>query len=671
MKWFLFLAAFATIVHGSSELLGEKTENLIKEGKLEDAKQLLKSGSKSIEPGIDFRLFQIGILENRLEPTKSIQEFLKNTQVVENIYKSLSPRLQKAFVEKLPAEFFSPMKESSCPYFEMNKRKQRAELLFLFLGKVSKEIRKKIIYELYVLLPEAVDEQKYSGEKSFAEIFSLLSAQELVKRMELLMTFGQNDQAHKVYTDALLKAETFSASDLCELRYADAKVLRKKRKYQSAQAEFVSIAESCPQIQLKARFMEIQLLSIKEDEESLPKFDSFVSEYPSHSFTDDVLYLKAQLLLSKNRKDEAIIVLDQLILGYPQGDMIEKALLLKAMTLAKAGENNKAMASFKHLEKISSKGSLDQAAAIYWQARLEVFPDIFSLKGQKKLSKPNKNKLLDLIGAQSPTVYSWLSLSLLTTLGEKPKPQKEKEALPPMGALVPELQLIKELIDHGFKEEALFLLDNITLDDSQVEKAASVARLYDAIGRADLAHQKLVRCNYVLAEKLSETLPIFNKISYPKPFFGEVEQAHAHVDIPKALIYGIMRQESGFLPQSCSWAGAKGLMQLIYPSAKEQSTWWGIKDLQEEDLYEPEINLVLASSLLKNYWQKFGNIVIALSAYNAGPSAAKRWLLKNNGAPMDFYIEEISFKETRTYVKTVLGATFAYGKSLPLPNLSF
>ncbi len=191
--------------------------------------------------------------------------------------------------------------------------------------------------------------------------------------------------------------------------------------------------------------------------------------------------------------------------------------------------------------------------------------------------------------------------------------------------------------------------------------ALNVANLFDVLNRHDAAHQKLVRCNSELAAALFRTSPqTFWKIAYPRPFEQEVAQALSRVDLPSTVVYGVMREESGFIKDSCSWAGAKGLMQLIFSSAQAESRSWAIADLRESDLYLPNVNVLLGSSLLQRYWQRFGNLAVGLSAYNAGPSNARNWLNKNKDAPVDTFIESIPFKETRKYVQSVLGHTFTY-----------
>lgn len=672
----VLLTASISLAVPKIEPLGLKTTALVKEGKLTDAKKLLEAELNShLGLVIHWRLAQIATLQKRygdfrkhLEESLGLQ-LLKNPQVVGHLYNVLPQAEKKWLLEKV-SKLIEPAPSSQCPFFEMTERKNRAQMLLWLLE--GGFLKPELFYELYVLLPEAIDAEKLSSLDGFKEMYDNLSTADLVKRMELLLTFGQNEQAHKSYLLAVARLE-LSPIERCELDYVDAKIERKMRKYQKARESFSKLAEKCPdEIKVKARFMELTLIRMQNDDLALPKFDAFVRDYPKHSFTDDILLFKAGILFDKNRQDEAHSTLQQLIDEHPQGDMIGRALFLQGMSYFKQGQK-KAINSFKKLEEISEKDSLDHASAVYWQARLSVYPKM-KLTNPLKLSKTVQKKLEGLVKAKPPTVYSWLAYSLLSSLGKKTKFKSEKKSGRNFMDVIPEdkdLSAIKELIQFGFNEEALYLLDDLAVDEQQVKRASIMAIFYDVLGKAENGHQKLVRCHSKLSSALAQSIPdVFQRISYPYAYGASIDQVLDRIDLPKSLVYGIMRQESGFMPKSCSWAGAKGLMQLIYSSAKSQSQWWNVEDFKEEDLYHTQKNILLASSLLKGYWQKFGNMAVALCAYNAGPAAAKKWLDKNDGAPLDVYIEEIPFKETNTYVKTVLGGTFAYAQGSFIPQLT-
>ena len=114
-----------------------------------------------------------------------------------------------------------------------------------------------------------------------------------------------------------------------------------------------------------------------------------------------------------------------------------------------------------------------------------------------------------------------------------------------------------------------------------------------------------------------------------------IQEAAAAYDIPASLIRAVMRTESAFDPRAESHVGAKGLMQLMPPLAKEMGV---------TDPFDPRQNVMGGAKYLRKLLDMHsGNIRLALASYNAGPRNVKRY----KGIP--------PFKETRNYVKKITG----------------
>ena len=126
--------------------------------------------------------------------------------------------------------------------------------------------------------------------------------------------------------------------------------------------------------------------------------------------------------------------------------------------------------------------------------------------------------------------------------------------------------------------------------------------------------------------------------------------------VDKALLYGLIRQESYFQPEARSSAGAIGLMQIMPATAQWISQQ--VSYLSSPDVYAPEMNLSFGQwylSHLLDHPHIQGNLIMLLAAYNAGPGAVQKWRerLSSIQDPL-LFIESISFKETRHYVRQVL-----------------
>jgi soluble lytic murein transglycosylase len=114
-----------------------------------------------------------------------------------------------------------------------------------------------------------------------------------------------------------------------------------------------------------------------------------------------------------------------------------------------------------------------------------------------------------------------------------------------------------------------------------------------------------------------------------------------------------MKQESAFIPDIKSSAGAVGLMQLMPPTARDMGKKLGVK-VPGWKLTNSELNLRLGVTYLKYVLDRFGkNTVLATAAYNAGPHRVSQWIT-DRSMPADIWVETIPFDETRRYVRAVL-----------------
>ncbi len=147
---------------------------------------------------------------------------------------------------------------------------------------------------------------------------------------------------------------------------------------------------------------------------------------------------------------------------------------------------------------------------------------------------------------------------------------------------------------------------------------------------------------------------------YPKPYANRVAALeHAH-SIPSGLVHAVMRQESAFDPDVVSPAGAIGLMQVM-PSTASKVADEASLAFDPQELHTPWLNLELGSRYLAKLLRLFdGNIPVSVAAYNAGPIAAGRWLARASSLPVDLWVAQIPYKETRRYVLEVMSNLARY-----------
>ncbi|MEH6715711.1 lytic transglycosylase domain-containing protein [Parasphingorhabdus flavimaris] len=137
------------------------------------------------------------------------------------------------------------------------------------------------------------------------------------------------------------------------------------------------------------------------------------------------------------------------------------------------------------------------------------------------------------------------------------------------------------------------------------------------------------------------------------------------------LIHAITRQESQFAEGAISHAGARGLMQLMPGTAREQSGKANLSYNLSSLTDDPQYNIKLGSGYIQRMMDYYGgSYPLAVAAYNAGPGNVNKWI-RANGDPrmggIDWiqWIEEIPISETRNYVKRVLENAVVYDTKNP------
>jgi len=134
-------------------------------------------------------------------------------------------------------------------------------------------------------------------------------------------------------------------------------------------------------------------------------------------------------------------------------------------------------------------------------------------------------------------------------------------------------------------------------------------------------------------------------------------------DIPVTWSMAIARQESAFMADAKSSAGALGLMQLMPATARQVAKESGISLRSSRELTDPLTNIKIGTAYLGKMFRRFNhNRILASAAYNAGPSRVERWL--DPSLPLDVWIETIPFSETRNYVQNVLVFSSIYSRKL-------
>jgi len=149
------------------------------------------------------------------------------------------------------------------------------------------------------------------------------------------------------------------------------------------------------------------------------------------------------------------------------------------------------------------------------------------------------------------------------------------------------------------------------------------------------------------------------RLLYADHLFTAAEQAGLKSD--PLLLYAMMRQESEFHRRAVSPAGAIGILQIMPRTGEKLARRLDWEEFEPRWLYDPVTNIELAVRYLRRLEEKFPNRWYAtVAAYNAGEKAVKGWLSARGNLSEEIFIEEIPYRETRHYVKSVYVNFAAY-----------
>ncbi len=115
---------------------------------------------------------------------------------------------------------------------------------------------------------------------------------------------------------------------------------------------------------------------------------------------------------------------------------------------------------------------------------------------------------------------------------------------------------------------------------------------------------------------------------------GFIVESGKRNSVDPLLLYSIMHQESSFKQRAISYKGARGLMQLMPPTA----TRFGVTNI-----WDPKQNIEGGARYMRFLLDTFsGDVQLALAGYNAGEGAVMKY---GNKVP--------PYSETREYVRRI------------------
>jgi len=420
--------------------------------------------------------------------------------------------------------------------------------------------------------------------------------------------------------------------------------------------------------------------NLGNNSKSISYYEELLDEYPSSSYGDDALYRMGRLYSISGDTDKALESFGKVFEVYPSGDKTDESLWELGWIQYREGYYKSAKTTFSNIASNYSGTSLEEKA-LFWKANT-----------CRKLGDTGTaiNLYKQIVSSATYSYYTFAASELAKELGtiiaippvdNKLSPENTGlETLLPdiFASLNMEYENIDGRVDHITKAVELLNLGFNTSASLEIESGSSVLKqdpkrvleLATLYYRADDFSSGLRiiygNLNSIRSGLSGDYLDYAYYLNYPYGFEDTVNRFSADYGLDPLFTLAVMRQESSFRPDAGSYAGAQGLMQIMPATGASIAKQIGLAGYQDSMLTDPEINIQMGTYYLRQQLDNFdGNLVYCLGAYNGGPGAMSGWVSKWGGIDTSEFIENITYLETRDYIKKVMGNYYFYQMLYP------
>lgn len=439
--------------------------------------------------------------------------------------------------------------------------------------------------------------------------------------------------------------------------YLSALALQYAHKAQSAKRAYKKLVRDFPNAEEAASAV-IQLAKLEPSEETIPKLDQVIQQFPERA--GDALLARADILDHLGITPAANQARELLLTQQGNSDAAAEYRWQMAQVKARDGDIRAALQWAQPIM-VSNPNSEPARQAGFWVG-----------KWASKLGLGEEAKVAfeQVIAKYPQSYYAWRSaVQLGWNVGDFRTVRKfDPQVVLP--ATRPELPVgspaLKELYQLGQDKDAWTLWEAEFQNRLEPTVAEQFTDGIMRVGAGDYLEgiAKIAKLeDRDTPEEQAQYQEIKQQVAYwhtlyPLPFAKVIEEQAQKRDLNPLLVTALIRQESRFEPDIRSKAGAVGLMQMMPKTGA-----WAAKNLNLDQyaLENPNDNIKLGTWFLDQTHRSFkNNSLLAVASYNAGQGNLSRWLKQEQWMDPDEFVEAIPFDETKDYVKQVFGNYWNY-----------
>lgn len=419
--------------------------------------------------------------------------------------------------------------------------------------------------------------------------------------------------------------------------------------------------------QAEARFFSLMSQrGLRNDDTFIELAHALEREFPDSTWAEESLNHLATFYIQKDRDDEADTVLRELYARFPRGRYAERAAWKAGWTSYRKGDMSEAARLFESASAGFPRSDY-RPAWLYWSGRARAAMG----DGPGAIVRYQLT-----IADYHNTYYGRLTEALLRKQGAPLGPSRLvfEPPVPPGGeddGVPPTKDTIRMLLAAGLYEPAVKELEFARAkwgDSPAITATIAWANTQMAASESGTSQFALARGAITLMKRAypqflaggGDQLPreILTTI-FPLEYWDLIQKNAAQHKLDPYLVAALMAQESTFVRDIRSHAGAYGLMQMMPPTGRQYARKLKLR-YSLRLLTTPETSIRMGTLYLADLIRQFGGVHLALASYNAGETSVRRWMRENPGLPQDEFIDSITYPETQQYVKRLLGTAEDY-----------
>jgi soluble lytic murein transglycosylase len=420
----------------------------------------------------------------------------------------------------------------------------------------------------------------------------------------------------------------------------------------------------------------ITLARMGNSDEAVKAYQDLAAFFPADELAPDALWRAAKLREGEQAHGEAAKRYEDVQATFPAFKDADEALWRAGLAHYRAGDQEKAILDWQSiLEKYPA--SSYRAKSLYWLGKL----------GVKDESQEGVDYWDQLIDAGTNTYYalrveqvqageSLTATRLITAPVEPPAwdtAQVETEilswlrnwtrvptdtqqlTLPATVTRRLDFRRGRALLAAGLRREALDAFDDVRAAAwGDPLMLAQLSLFFHDQGLYGLAARSAARLAGLWPKgTLLEAPEALQRLAYPLVYAELLSTEAQERNLDPLLLAALIRQESLFEPVAESYAGARGLGQVMPATGEGIAKSLGMEGFVLDDLYRPHVSVKFGAFYLGVQMNRFDDqILIALAAYNGGPGNTLRWL-EAASDDLDLFVEVITAAQSRVYLQRV------------------